>query len=205
MALARRFKPGEVESALRARWQQDGIYHFAGDGRRPVYSIDTPPPTVSGHLHLGHVYSYSQTDFIARYRRMLGHDVFYPMGYDDNGLPTERLVEKTLGVRAADIGRQAFIEKCLQVSEDAERDYQELWGRLGLSVDWRHTYRTIDDNSRRLSQLSFLDLYRKGQAYRRRAPAIWCPECQTAIAQAELADLERDSEYVNLSFKLDDG
>ncbi|HSG15614.1 MAG TPA: class I tRNA ligase family protein, partial [Anaerolineae bacterium] len=145
-----------MERALRTCWQEEGIYRFARDGR-PVYAIDTPPPTVSGLLHLGHVYSYSQTDFIARYRRMIGDDVLYPMGYDDNGLPTERLVEKTIGVRATDIGRQAFIEKCLQISEETERNYQELWERLGLSVDWQNTYRTIDDDSRRLSQLSFLD------------------------------------------------
>lgn len=203
MPLARRYKPAKVERALRTCWQEEGNYRFARDGR-PVYAIDTPPPTVSGLLHLGHVYSYSQTDFIARYRRMIGDDVLYPMGYDDNGLPTERLVEKTIGVRATDIGRQAFIEKCLQISEETERNYQELWERLGLSVDWQNTYRTIDDDSRRLSQLSFLDLYQKGLAYRRRAPAIWCPECQTAIAQAELDDLERESEFVTVPFKLDD-
>lgn len=205
MALSKRYRSGNAEVELQSLWQNQGTYHFAGDGNRPVFAIDTPPPTVSGRLHLGHVYSYSQADFIARYQRMRGDDVLYPMGFDDNGLPTERLVERSLGIRATEVGRQAFIEKCLAISEEAEGDYRQLWQRLGLSIDWRYTYRTIDDNSRRLSQLSFLDLFHKGLAYRRRAPAIWCPECRTAIAQAELADLDRQSEFVTISFTLDDG
>jgi valyl-tRNA synthetase len=171
----------------------------------PVYSIDTPPPTVSGHLHLGHVYSYSQTDFMARFWRMNGHDVFYPMGYDDNGLPTERLVERRLGIKDSEVGREAFIEACLKVSEEEETSYEALWRRLGLSIDWRYTYRTIDERSRRISQLSFLDLHRKGLTYRQEAPTIWCPECHTAIAQADLADLERDGVLVTLAFRLEGG
>jgi valyl-tRNA synthetase len=201
MSLAKRYDPKEVEPRLRRFWQESGVYHFAGQSAAPVYAIDTPPPTVSGQLHLGHVYSYTHTDLIARYRRMRGDEVYYPMGYDDNGLPTERLVEKRLGLRAADIGREAFIEKCLQVSEQAEVEYQELWQRLGLSIDWRYTYRTIDAYSRRTSQRSFIDLVKRGLAYRRAAPTIWCPECRTAIAQSEVNDLERDSEYVTLRFE----
>jgi valyl-tRNA synthetase len=200
--LPKRYKPKTVEPRLQAFWQAAGIYHFAPEGAGPVYSIDTPPPTVSGHLHLGHVYSYSHTDFIARFRRMNGYNVFYPMGYDDNGLPTERLVERWEGIRATDVGRQAFIQRCLKVSKKAEADYEALWQRLGLSIDWRYTYRTIDELSRRTSQLSFLDLYRKGLAYRREAPTIWCPECRTAIAQAELNDLQRDSVFYPLAFRL---
>ncbi len=202
MTLPKTYNPKETEPRLQAFWQEAGIYHFDPDSPAPVYSIDTPPPTVSGHLHLGHVYSYSHPDFVARFWRMNGYNVYYPMGYDDNGLPTERLVEKRQGVRAAQIGRQAFIERCLQVSEEAEKDYQALWQRLGLSIDWRYTYRTIDDASRRLCQWSFIDLYRRGLAYRRESPAIWCPECQTSIAQAELNDLERESEFVTLHFPL---
>ncbi len=206
MALSKRYDPKTAEPRLQAFWQDNGIFHFdVDDESRPVYSIDTPPPTVSGHLHLGHVYSYSHADFVARFWRMRGYNVFYPMGYDDNGLPTERLVEKWEGVRAADVGREAFIRRCLAVSERAEGDYRELWQRLGLSIDWRYSYRTIDDLSRRTSQLSFLDLYRKGLVYRQEAPAIWCPECQTSIAQAELADLERESVFYTLAFALTDG
>jgi valyl-tRNA synthetase len=204
MPLPKHYHPEEVEPRLQEKWLEEGIYQFSLQAEGEVYSIDTPPPTVSGQLHLGHVYSYSHPDFMARYFRMKGRNVYYPMGFDDNGLPTERLVEKRHGIRAAQIGRQAFVEKCLQVSEEAERDYRALWQRLGLSVDWRCTYRTIDDRSRRVSQLSFIDLYRKGLAYRKRAPAIWCPECRTAIAQADLEDMPRTTEFVTLSFDLDD-
>jgi valyl-tRNA synthetase len=203
--LPKRYNPRTAEPRLQAFWQALGTYDFAPAGDAPVYSIDTPPATVSGHLHLGHCYSYSHTDFIARFRRMMGHNVFYPMGFDDNGLPTGRLVEKWEGVRAADVGREAFIQLCLQVSEKVEADYEALWRRLGLSIDWRYTYRTIDDLSRRTAQLSFLDLYRKGLAYRQAAPTIWCPECGTAIAQAELDDLERQSIFFTLSFPTENG
>ncbi len=205
MPLPKCYQPGTAEPQLQTLWQEVGIYHFDPQRDGPVYSIDTPPPTVSGHLHLGHVYSYSQTDFMARFWRMNGYNVFYPMGYDDNGLPTERLIEKRLGIRAADMGRQAFIEKCLEVSVEAEKDYQALWQRLGLSIDWCYTYRTIDALSRRTAQLSFIDLYRKRLAYRQKAPAIWCPECRTAIAEAELNDLERETVFYTLAFKLASG
>jgi len=179
MSLAKRYDPSTAEPRLQDEWQARGTYHYDMNGGEPVYSIDTPPPTVSGHLHLGHVYSYSHADFMARFWRMQGYRVFYPMGYDDNGLPTERLVEKRLGITPAQVGRSAFIEKCLEVSESAEKDYQALWQRLGLSVDWRYTYRTIDEHSRRISQASFIELYHKGLVYRREAPAIWRPVCQT--------------------------
>jgi valyl-tRNA synthetase len=202
---AKRYNPSQSEVQIQQAWQEQGLYHFRSEDEGPVYSIDTPPPTVSGNLHLGHIYSYSQTDFIARFWRMRGKNVFYPMGFDDNGLPTERLTEKRLKVSAVEVGRQQFIQLCLQVSAEAEQEYLSLWQRLGLSVDWRHTYRTIDDRSRRISQLSFIELYRKGLVYHQEAPAIWCPECQTSIAQAELNDLERQSEFVTLDFRLSDG
>ncbi len=205
MTIPKRYNPRTAEPALQAQWQENGVYHFDRQSTAPVYSIDTPPPTVSGKLHLGHVYSYSHTDFFARFWRMNGHNIFYPMGFDDNGLPTERLVERTLDIKAQDIGRAAFIAKCLAVSEEAEKDYEELWTRLGLSIDWRYRYRTIDDHSRRLAQQSFLDLLDRGLAYRKKAPAIWCPECQTAIAQAELDDLQRESTFYTLAFELEDG
>jgi valyl-tRNA synthetase len=205
MSLAQRHDPATAEPRLQALWAEAGIYDFDLDSDAPVYSIDTPPATVSGHLHLGHVYSYSQTDFIARYQRMRGRNVYYPMGFDDNGLPTERLVEKTLGFTAAKIGRQAFIDACLEMSVEAEASYRAMWQRLGLSVDWRYTYRTIDTLARRTSQRSFLEFYREGLAYRTEAPAIWCPECHTAIAQADLEDLERETEFFTLAFALDDG
>ncbi len=205
MSLPKRYNPKTAEARIQKSWENSGIYHFSEKKDDPIYSIDTPPATVSGNLHLGHIYSYSHPDFMARFWRMKGFNVFYPMGYDDNGLPTERLVEKRLKIKATDVGREAFIEKCLQVSQIAEKEYQELWERLGLSIDWRHSYRTIDDFSRRISQNSFIELYRKRLVYRQEAPAIWCPECQTAIAQAELNDMERQSEYIILAFNHENG
>lgn len=206
MSLSKRYKPQTREPEIQVRWQENGVHHFApDDDSRPLYAIDTPPPTVSGHLHLGHVYSYSHTDFMARFWRMNGYNVYYPMGFDDNGLPTERLVEREKGISAHEIGRRAFVEACLETGEEAERAYRTLWQRLGLSVDWRYTYRTIDSRSQRIAQWSFLDLYRRDFAYRRRAPTIWCPECQTAIAQAEVDDLDRESTFYKLAFRLDDG
>jgi valyl-tRNA synthetase len=205
MPLAKTYNPQESEPRIQAFWQEHGIYHFDPTSEAPVYSIDTPPPTVSGNLHLGHLYSYSHPDFIARFWRMNGRNVFYSMGFDDNGLPTERLVEKRLGLHAPEIGRTAFIQKCLELSRDVEQEYQAIWQRLGLSIDWRYTYRTIDDHSRRLCQQSFINLYRRGLVYRREAPAIWCPECQASFAQADLNDLDRQSEFVTLAFGLEDG
>ncbi|HEY6287628.1 MAG TPA: class I tRNA ligase family protein, partial [Ktedonobacteraceae bacterium] len=205
MSLPKRYDSGTAEPELQNYWQTSGTYHFSTETNMPIYSIDTPPATVSGQVHLGHSSSYSQADFLARFWRMNGYNVFYPMGFDDNGLPTDRYVEKRLGITAQQVGRRAFIEKCLEVSEEVEKDYRALWQRLGLSVDWRHSYRTIDDLSRRTSQQSFLDLYHKGLTYRREAPTIWCPECQTALAQAELNDLERESEFVTLAFRLENG
>ena len=127
MSLPKRYNPRTTELELQALWHQAGTYHFDDQSMKPVYSIDTPPATVSGNLHLGHTFSYSHPDFIARFWRMNGFNVFYPMGYDDNGLPTEKLVERQLGIRAEDIGRSGFIEKCLEFSVQAEDEYQELW------------------------------------------------------------------------------
>lgn len=200
MSLAKQYDPQSVEPKIQAFWQQISVYEYDKSSSKPVFSIDTPPATVSGKLHLGHVYSYSHTDFIARYKRMTGYNVFYPMGFDDNGLPTERLLEKSYGVSAKKLGRQAFIEKCLEISKEFEADYEHLWRRLALSNDWRFKYRTIDHHSQKIAQLSFLDLYRKDLVERRFAPAIWCPECKTALAQAELIDIDRDSEFATIAF-----
>ncbi len=203
MTLPKRYNPRTREPEIDAFWQKTGVYHFGDDA--PVYAIDTPPATVSGRLHLGHTYSYSQTDFLARFWRMNGRNVFYPMGYDDNGLPTARLVEKLEGVTESQIGHRAFAERCLAVGEQAGREYQTLWQRLGLSVDWRHTYRTSDKNSVRISQWSFLDLYHKNLIYRQKTPALWCTECHTTFSQSELDDLERSSTFYTLAFTLENG
>jgi valyl-tRNA synthetase len=205
MPLEKRYISSEVEPALQKRWEQLKLFKFSPNHQGQVYAIDTPPATVSGNLHLGHVFSYSHPDFIARFYRMNGYNVFYPMGFDDNGLPTERLVEKRYGIHPSKVGREEFIQKCIQVSREAEEEYKDLWQRLGLSIDWDHSYRTIDENARRISQLSFIDLFRKDLVYRREAPSLWCPECHTAIAQAEVDDIERQSEMVTIPFILEDG
>ncbi len=201
----RRYDPRAAEERWAQYWEEQGVYRFAPDDPRPVYAIDTPPPTASGELHLGHCYSYSQTDFAARFWRMNGCNVYYPMGWDDNGLPTERLVEKRLGIVPAQVGRERFAEAIRQVSAELEARYERLWRRLGLSVDWQHTYATVSPAAQRVAQLSFLELYEKGLAYRAAAPTIWCPLCQTAIAQAEVDDLERETTFYTLAFHLDDG
>ncbi|MBN1579233.1 MAG: valine--tRNA ligase [Anaerolineae bacterium] len=205
MGLSKRYNPKTREPEIDAFWQDTGVYAFSKESDAPVYAIDTPPATVSGKLHLGHTYSYSQTDFLARFWRMNGYNVFYPMGYDDNGLPTGRLVEKLHGVTADQVGREAFVKLCLQVGAQSGQEYQALWQRLGLSVDWRYTYRTIEPDTTRISQQSFLDLVGKGLAYHKQSPTIWCPECKTAIAQAELDDLDRQSTFYTLDFGLENG
>lgn len=145
MALTEKYTPAEAELRIARQWQAQGVYDFDRNSQKPVYSINTPPATVSGHLHLGHIYSYVQTDFIARFWRMNGCNVFYPMGYDDNGLPTDRLVQRVKKVTPEQIGRNAFKQACLEFSQEAEVEYQTLWQRLGLSVDWSYTYRTVND------------------------------------------------------------
>lgn len=204
-AFPKRYNPTSVEDRLHAFWHEAGVHTFDPEDGSPIYSIDTPPPTVSGDLHLGHVFSYSQTDFLARFWRMRGFNVFYPMGFDDNGLPTERLVERQLGIRSYEMDRKIFQHECRRISEEAEIKYEQLWKRIGLSIDWRYTYRTIDDLSRRIAQWSFIDLYRKGLAYRQKAPTLWCTECRTAIAQADLSDLTRRGQFYTIDFELDDG
>jgi len=206
MPLEKRYQASQMELLLEERWQAQGIYHFDADSDKPVFSIDTPPPTVSGKLHLGHVYSYSQPDFIARYQRMRGLNIYYPMGFDDNGLPTERLVERTLGIDSVQMDRRDFAEICKQFSAEAEEEYRTLWRRLGLSIDWRYTYRTISAQSQRAAQYSFVKLFEDGHVYRAKAPAIWCPECHASFAQADLEDQLRESEFITLPFdKLNGG
>jgi valyl-tRNA synthetase len=192
-----------AEPQIAAEWDRLGIYAFNPADPRPIYSIDTPPPTVSGAIHIGHVYSYVQAEAIARFQRMRGYNVYYPFGFDDNGLPTERFVERTRNIRARDVGRAAFIATCLDVSREVEDRFEAFWKRLGMSVDWRLRYSTIDDASRRISQQSFLELLAAGRIYRAQAPNPWCIECRTAIAQAEMDDVERDTTFYEIGFAID--
>ena len=176
---------------------------FSGDNpknSREIYSIDTPPPTVSGSLHIGHIFSYTQAEIIARFRRMQGYNVFYPFGFDDNGLPTERLVEKDEGIIAKNLPRSEFIEKCNKTTQKYETEFKELWKALGFSVDWSLQYETNSATVRKISQELFLELVNMGKAYTKQSPVLWCTECQTSIAQAELDTSEIDSTFNYIPF-----
>ncbi|EEH12268.1 valine--tRNA ligase, partial [Wolbachia endosymbiont of Muscidifurax uniraptor] len=164
------------------------------------FTIDTPPPTISGKLHIGHIFSYCHTDFIARFQRMLGKDVFYPIGFDDNGLPTERLVEQTYKTRAKEVGREKLIEMCHEVIEKSKQEFKELLKSVGISYDWDLEYHTISKETVTLSQMSFIDLYKKGYAYRKMQPILWDPVDKTAIAQAEIEDKVFESSLDTIVF-----
>jgi valyl-tRNA synthetase len=203
--LPNRYLFAEAEPRLARLWADADLYAYDADAPGPIYTIDTPPATVSGALHIGHCYSYTQTDVIARYHRMRGERVLYPMGFDDNGLPTERFVEKTIGRKATEMERQEFIANCLQLIEQTEDRFETLWRRLALSVDWNYRYSTISPQMQRVSQWSFIQLYQSGLAYTQVAPTLWCPECQTAIAQAEVDDQTLPTQFTTLAFRLQDG
>ncbi len=217
-----------LEAKWSTAWETNGTYTFERPAERSdVFSIDTPPPTVSGSLHVGHVFSYTHTDTIARYQRMRGKHVFYPMGWDDNGLPTERRVQNYYGVRCdpsvpydpdftppategkaknqVPISRRNFVELCNELVQIDETVFEGLWRTLGLSIDWSRTYATIDDRSQRVSQTAFLRNLARGEAYQSEAPSLWDVTFQTAVAQAELEDRERPSAYHTLRFRQPDG
>ena len=210
-----------LEAKWAERWQADGTYRFdRNHTRAQVYSIDTPPPTVSGSLHVGHVFSFTHTDLIARFQRMRGKAVFYPMGWDDNGLPTERRVQNYYGVKcdpslpydpgfqppekpgkqAISISRPNFIELCNRLTAEDEKAFEDLWRYLGLSVDWSLTYATIDRRAQRISQTAFLRLLNRGIAYQLEAPTLWDIDFRTAVAQAELEDREQPGAYHRIRF-----
>jgi len=203
--LPNRYNFHEVEPKLTALWSATERYAFDAYGSGSLYTIDTPPLTVSGALHIGHCYSYSQTDVIARFHRMRGERVLYPMGFDDNGLPTERFVEKTIGRKATQMERTEFLTHCHELIGQTEDTFRALWQRIGLSVDWRHAYATISPQAQRTSQWSFIQLYQAGRVYTQQAPTLWCPECQTAIAQAEQEDKILPALFSTLAFRLRDG
>lgn len=218
-------------------WETDGTYRFDRDaaaaaGPDNVFSVDTPPPTASGSLHIGHVFSYTHMDLVTRYQRMRGRSIFYPMGWDDNGLPTERRVQNYYGVRcdptlpydpgfvppqqggegtsgkAADqlpISRRNFVELCEELTAEDEKQFEDLWRQLGLSVDWSLTYRTIGDDAQRVAQRAFLRNLARGEAYQADAPTLWDITFRTAVAQAELEDKEQPAAYHRVAFHRTDG
>ena len=222
-----------LEEKWALKWQEDGTYRFRREATRAdVYSIDTPPPTVSGSLHVGHVFSYTHTDVVARYQRMKGKEVYYPMGWDDNGLPTERRVQNYFGVRcdpslpytenfvppyeggdnksskAADqipISRKNFIELCEKLTAEDELQFEALWRQLGISVDWDQTYQTISPSAQKVSQQAFLNNLARGEAYQSMAPTLWDITFRTAVAQAELEDRDQPGAYHRIGFDGPDG
>ncbi len=216
-----------LEDKWARSWEDEQLYAFKRPQTRPqVFSIDTPPPTVSGSLHVGHVFSYTHTDVIARYQRMLGKQVFYPMGWDDNGLPTERRVQNYFGVRCdpsvpydpdfeppakpdpkhqVSISRRNFIALCRQLTQVDEKAFEKLWHQVGLSVDWNQLYTTIGDETQRISQLAFLRNFERGEAYMSQAPTMWDVTFQTAVAQAELTARDYPGAYHRLAFHKPDG
>lgn len=197
-------------NAIEARWPkywvEKGVYNWNPETPRDQsFVIDTPPPTVSGHLHIGHVYSYMQTDFIARFQRMNGKNVFYPIGYDNNGLPTERLVEKKREIKAADMSREEFTAICHEEIVESVDLFRSLFSRMALSVDWSTEYQTISDSSRKISQMSVLDLYNKGHLYLSKQPSLWDPVDRTAIAQAEIEEKEQQGVMYRIPFQTEAG
>ena len=199
------YDPEVVEPKWQDRWVEAGTYAYdetATTDPNTVFSIDTPPPTVSGDLHWGHVYGDTLQDFVARFNRMRGYETFFPFGYDDNGIASERLTERELGIRHQDFERREFQEKCREVCRDYEADFTEKMQALGMSIDWSNTYKTIEPRVQRVSQLSFIDLYEQGREYRRRAPTIWCPDCETAISQVEQEDARQHTTFNDIAFEV---
>lgn len=223
--LPKKLDTSEIETRLQQAWSDEGVYRY--DRTRPrdeTFAIDTPPPTVSGSLHVGHVFSYTHTDLAARFWRMRGRNVFYPMGWDDNGVPTERRVQYHFNVRCdptvpydpaftADqkakhptpVGRRQFIELCAELVAEDEKAFEDMWSRLGLSVDWTQTYATVDDHCRRTSQLAFLDLVDKGEVYSSDAPSLWDVDFRMGVSQADVEDREQQGNEYLLDFGLPGG
>ncbi|HEY8120510.1 MAG TPA: valine--tRNA ligase [Myxococcota bacterium] len=228
--LPKHFDAAEAEKRFDARWQELGVYHYDPTrSREDTWVVDTPPPTTSGSLHIGHVFSYTQPDFITRYQRMRGKSIYYPMGWDDNGVPTERRAQNLFHVRCDPtlprdpglalepatsktrsgpyrvISRPDFIALCARVTAADEKAFLEVWRRVGLSIDWRTEYATIDEQCRRIAQLSFWDLHRKGHVYQSDAPFMWDVDFQMAVAQAEVEDKLRPGAYHDIEFGVEGG
>lgn len=194
-----------IEERWKTFWATENVFSFDEQSQDPLYVVDTPPPYVSAdHLHAGHIMSYAQAEFIVRYKRMQGFNVYYPMGFDDNGLPTERFIEKKYKVDKSKITRPEFVKLCLEETKKGAETYRSLWQDLGISVDWHYTYSTIDQHSQRIAQASFIDLYEKGHLYRAEKPVMWCTHCQTTLAQADLEDMQRETDFVHIEVPIED-
>ncbi len=199
--LAADYDTKDIEKRARELWEKEGVYSFERDSKKEVFSVDTPPPYVSAaHLHVGHAMSYSQAEFLVRYKRMCGYNIFYPMGFDDNGLPTERFVEKKYGIKPGSMHRGEFIELCLKETMEGAKGYEELWRDLGLSVDWSLSYSTINSRCQKTAQKSFIELFHKGVTVRCSDPILWCTQCGTSLSQADIESLERKGKIHDISF-----
>lgn len=204
MALTKKYDFKEVEKKWMKEWEKSGIYKFQIDSKKKIYSLDIPPPTISGKLHMGHAFGDSLQDFFVRFKRMKGFNILNPFGTDNNGLPTLRLIEKEKNVDSKSMSREKFIELCNKtIKEEFIPMFLKDAKRLGISTDWDLFYSTIDERSRRISQESFIDLYKKGREYRTESPSLWCTECQTTIAQVELEDKEFSSFFNDIKFNVD--
>ena len=224
--IPKKYKHKDLESEWKDKWKENQVYSWDPNGSREnTFVIDSPPPTVSGSLHIGHVFSYTHQDLLARYNRMKGKNICYPMGWDDNGLPTERRVQNLFRVKCnpsvpydsdwkaerrkkgpvLEISRQNFIEACATVTHEDEAAFEDLWRTLGLSIDWDLQYATIDEHCRKISQTSFLEMVDKGMAYSMEAPTMWDVDFQTAVAQAEVVDHMRPGKFHDIRFTVDGG
>lgn len=199
------YDPKQAETKWNDYWHRNKIYAFDKKSTKKIFSIDTPPPTVSGQMHVGHAFSYSQEDFIVRYKRMKGNEVFFPFGTDDNGLATERLVERLKNVKSKKMDRKEFVKLCLETLKEIRPAFVEDWKKLGISCDYSLFYSTIDPHCQKISQKSFIDLYKKGLEYRKFAPLIFCPDCKTVIAQVEMEDKEEQSTLNYIKTQMEDG
>ena len=198
--LDKKYNAKEKEEKWMNYWKENEVYEFKPD-QREVFSIDTPPPTVNGKIHIGHIFSYTQTEMMARYKRLRGYNIFYPFGFDDNGLPSERLVEKEQGKKAHEIGREEFSKLCYKTTDKYEAEFKELFSKMGVSTDWNIAYKTVSPSTIKISQRSFLDLIKKGHCYHKESPALWCNECLTSIAQAELETKTIKTTFNYVNFK----
>jgi len=205
--MPKRYNPKEWEEKLLEFWEKENIYKFDRNNLDPerIFSVDTPPPTVSGNIHMGHAFGFSQADFIARFKKLRGFNVFYPFGFDDNGLATELFVRKVKGILPRDLDRESYVKLVLEVTRNAEIEFEKLFKRMGMAFDWSLVYRTISPEVTKISQRSFIELYKMGRAYRKKDVTIWCPSCETAISQVEMEDLERETILNYIEFDVENG
>jgi valyl-tRNA synthetase len=200
--MQKRYEPKDVEPRIIKFWEDKKIFAFDRKSKKPIFSIDTPPPYASAdHLHAGHAMHFSQFEFVARFKRMRGFNVLFPMGFDDNGLPTERFVEKKFNIDKTKITRSEFIKLCLEETKRVGKTYRQMWTDIGLSVDWSLLYTTISPFCQKLAQKSFIELYNMKRLERVEDPIMWCVKCQTAISQADLEDMEKSSTFFDVKFK----